>query len=233
MAIRSGIHASRWNGSAASSRDGADCATVGGVAACAAVNVQQFPSIVSDGNQGAILAWEDFRPGSVADIYAQRLDAGGAPRWMLNGQVVSNAVGNQYGAALVADGDTVAIVAWTDQREGGSDLYAQRMPSVVTLDTGPVPMARTVRLSAAPNPSYGPVTLSFALVEPADIEVSVYDAAGRCVRTLARGARPLGEHALRWDSRDAAGLACAPGAYWARLRVNGVPAGAKALTLQR
>ncbi|MCC6651304.1 MAG: hypothetical protein IT348_09180 [Candidatus Eisenbacteria bacterium] len=221
------IYAQRTLGS------GAPAWTVGGVGVCTAANVQQFPSIVGDGHQGAMLAWEDYRPGTVADIYSQRIDGTGTPRWTPNGEVVSNAVGNQYGTAIVADGDTLGIVVWTDQRAGGNDLYAQSVPFVITLGVESAPPPGRTRIAAAPNPSFGPVTLSFALAAPADVDLAVYDAAGRRVRTLLRGARAGGEHAARWDARDDDGRACSPGAYWVRLRVDGETAGSGALTLRR
>lgn len=210
------IYAQRTRG------NGAPVWALGGVGVCTAGNVQQFPSIVSDGHQGAMLAWEDYRPGTVADIYAQRIDGAGAPRWTVNGQVVSNASGNQYGTAIVADGDTTSIVMWTDQRVGGNDLYAQRVPFVVTLDAErPLPAGRT-RIAAAPNPAFGPVSLSFALATAAEVDLAVYDAAGRRVRALLAN-EPLaaGAHTLHWDGRDEAGRAVPPGLYFAAARALG------------
>ncbi|MBK7366873.1 MAG: hypothetical protein IPJ04_02925 [Candidatus Eisenbacteria bacterium] len=194
--------------------------------------MQQFPSIVGDGRGGAIVTWEDYRAGTVADIYAQRVSPAGATVWTANGMAVSTAAGNQYGATVVADGDTVGVVVWTDQRTGGSDIYCQRVPLVVTLDAAPS-AGVTVRLSAAPNPAFGAVSFAFTLARAGDVDLAVYDASGRRVRTLARGPRAAGAQSAPWDARDDAGRACAPGAYWARLRVDGATAGTGAVTLRR
>jgi len=43
--------------------------TDGGFAICTAINNQQNPMIISDGNSGVIVAWEDFRSGNNFDIY--------------------------------------------------------------------------------------------------------------------------------------------------------------------
>jgi hypothetical protein len=47
---------------------------VDGVALSTAASSQQYPTIVSDGAEGAIVTWEDYRSGTSYDIYAQRVD---------------------------------------------------------------------------------------------------------------------------------------------------------------
>ncbi len=50
-----------------------------GVPVCTANNPQQFPRLISDGHNGAIAAWEDFRPNmSNVEIYASRILADGS-----------------------------------------------------------------------------------------------------------------------------------------------------------
>ena len=72
---------------------------------------------------------------------------------------------------------------------------------------------------ASPNPASRGTTLRFALPAGANVSLSVYDAAGRLVRTLADGAMPAGEHAATWDLRDANGRNVGAGLYFARLEV--------------
>jgi len=45
---------------------------------CDAANTQGSPIVVSDGNGGCIVTWQDVRSGN-SDIYAQGLDSGGNP----------------------------------------------------------------------------------------------------------------------------------------------------------
>jgi hypothetical protein len=68
------------------------------------------------------------------------------------------------------------------------------------------------RLAAGPRPSTGELTARFALARPGEIDLSLFDAAGRCVATLAHGARAAGGHTLAWDAR-----ALPAGAYFLRL----------------
>ncbi|MBD3367005.1 MAG: DUF1565 domain-containing protein [Candidatus Eisenbacteria bacterium] len=73
-----------------------------------------------------------------------------------------------------------------------------------------------------PNP-FNPVT-TLRLEVPAgggDVDVSVYDVAGRRVATLHSGPLPAGEHSLRWSGRDRHGNAVATGVYFGRMEAPG------------
>jgi hypothetical protein len=97
-----------------------------GLAICGATGEQWYPAIVPDGASGAIVTWWDFRTGG-ADIYAERISAGGAALWTANGVAVCTATGNQQPPAIVSDGANGAIVGWSDPRSGSLDIYAQRI----------------------------------------------------------------------------------------------------------
>ena len=98
--------------------------TPGGVAVCTLGEDQSHIAIAPDGVGGAIVAWQDRRSGTSYDIYAQRIDASGAPQWTANGVPVSTTVGNQTTPAIVSSGGR-AIVTWSDDRSGDADIYAQ------------------------------------------------------------------------------------------------------------
>jgi hypothetical protein len=100
--------------------------TADGVVVCAATFDQTSPVICPDGTGGAIIAWRDHRSGSF-DIYAQRLDAHGAPQWTANGVAVCDIINNQYAPAITPDGSGGAIVVWYDFRALNYDIYAQRI----------------------------------------------------------------------------------------------------------
>lgn len=191
---------------------------LGGEVVSAAPGVQQFPTLVSDGRGGALFAWEDLRSGAW-DIYAQRLDEHGVARWGPNGMAVSNAVSSQLGPRIVGTADTLGTVLWTDQRTGGTDLYAQRIPFAVTLDA-PSPPLPGLALAASPNPAGTQATLEFTLAEPVHVSLTLHDAAGRRVRALWNAAAVVGAHRVVWDGRDDAGRLLPPGLYLARLRAG-------------
>ena len=105
--------------------------TANGVAVCTNSANQQTPKMVSDGNGGVIIVWEDDR-GSDTDIYAQKLNSSGTPQWTSDGVAVCTATDNQNKPDLTTDGSGGAIFAWQDSRNGGTtglDIYTQRITS--------------------------------------------------------------------------------------------------------
>jgi hypothetical protein len=99
-----------------------------GVAICISPNNQEWAVIISDGTNGAIIAWYDRRSGTNQDIYAQRINGSGAVLWTVNGAEISTVSGNQESPAIVGDGSGGAIITWRDYRSGTEyDIYAQRV----------------------------------------------------------------------------------------------------------
>ena len=99
-----------------------------GTAICLAVGGNYYPLAVSDGAGGAIITWQDQRAGN-NDIYAQRIDASGVPKWTNDGVAICINVSAQYTPAIVADGAGGAIITWYDVRFGNSDIFVQRVNS--------------------------------------------------------------------------------------------------------
>jgi hypothetical protein len=108
------------------SADGLLLWPAGGLPVCTDRAAQIYPTICSDGSGGAIVAWQDSRGGG--DIYAQRLDGAGNAIWQPDGIPVCTAAGEQDLPQIVAAGAGQGIVAWTDPRNGNTDIYAQRIP---------------------------------------------------------------------------------------------------------
>jgi flagellar hook assembly protein FlgD len=65
------------------------------------------------------------------------------------------------------------------------------------------------------------------------VRVSVFDVAGRQIRTLEDRSVPAGWHAVQWDGRDASGRAVAAGIYFVRLRGDGVDETGKVTLLRK
>ncbi len=105
-------------------------------------------------------------------------------------------------------------------------LYDYGRNLATGIDTAPVRRATTKRFAlgqAYPNPMKSTALLPYELFSPVDspLEISIYNTAGRLVRTiLAPGGSP-GSHSLRWDGLDAAGRSAPDGIYLLRLVVGG------------
>ncbi len=122
------IYAQRVNGSGA-----LQWSPPTGVSVCTAVFDQVNIAMVSDGDGGALLAWEDYRsnagPG-LADIYTQKINATGIPQWTANGIGVCTQAAAQHGPRIISDGNGGAFITWYDQRAGNYDIYAQRVTAI-------------------------------------------------------------------------------------------------------
>nr|MEE4266526.1 FlgD immunoglobulin-like domain containing protein [Candidatus Krumholzibacteria bacterium] len=80
-----------------------------------------------------------------------------------------------------------------------------------------VPAADLLALSVLPNPFNPATTVSFDLPRSGQVQLAVYNLAGRRVRLLADGSYPSGRHEVRWDGRDGRGLSVGSGVYLFRL----------------
>jgi len=101
-----------------------------GITICGASGAQYPTSIAPDGAGGFVVGWDDYRSGSSADVYVQRVAANGASLWTLNGVAACAASGNQYNTRVCTDRAGGAIVTWWDDRAvgaQGTDTYAQRV----------------------------------------------------------------------------------------------------------
>lgn len=76
-------------------------------------------------------------------------------------------------------------------------------------------------LSARPNPFTEDATIRFALPKPRHTTLRVYALTGQLVRTLVDASLPAGDHAVKWDGRDAAGHRVGCGVYLCRLDTAG------------
>jgi len=100
-----------------------------GIVICNAAQAQSAAQIVPDGSGGTIIAWTDHRNTLDDDIYAQRVNASGAPQWTANGVgVVSSMTGKQSDCRMVQGISGETIIAWLDLRSGTTaDIYAQKV----------------------------------------------------------------------------------------------------------
>jgi hypothetical protein len=136
----------------------------------------------------------------------------------------------------VATLSVVAGAAWV----GGAFSLADGQPAtsltefpLTALLDAPMPTAApgALRVSVAPNPGHGAVTVEFALAATADVQVRVFDVNGRAVAGIAHSRFAAGRHRLTWDGRTSDGPA-APGVYLVQVRAGGI-ASARRVVLAR
>jgi hypothetical protein len=111
------------------------------------------PNVISDGNGGAIIAWQDSTLLGW-DITSQKLDYLGAIQWASGGVSVTNANDDQLYVSQVHDGNGGAIFTWEDRRNGSDyDIYAHHLynngASIVGIKEQPFNLIET---QCYPNP---------------------------------------------------------------------------------
>lgn len=110
-----------------------------------------------------------------------------------------------------------------DATNNPGDFVTFQVNCATTTGTGDAetPAARTELEQNRPNPFNPRTSIGFSLARAGHVRLSLYDLAGRLVRTLADEAFGSGRYALTWDGRDDAGAAVSSGVYVYRLEVDG------------
>jgi hypothetical protein len=181
----------------------------GGIAICAAANLQQLPQIVSDDQGGAIVVWEDLRTDPTGDIYAQRVNASGAPLWVPNGVPLITGPGENLETVsrfrAIRDGYGGAIFTFSDSRNtafvlepGISKVWAER----VTSAGSPLWSPGGLPVAAAPGVKYDNASVAS-------------DGLGGCIVSYQ-------EAGAGWDIR-AARLDAGGAALWTGITLCNVP----------
>jgi hypothetical protein len=83
-----------------------------------------------------------------------------------------------------------------------------------------------------PNPFNPSTMIRFTLTNTALTNLSIFDLAGKHVRTLVDEVREKGNHEVAWDGRNERGTPVASGIYLYRLRTNGSDLSRKMLLLK-
>ena len=113
---------------------------------------QTAPSVAFDGTN-YLVAWQDARSGTTADIYGARVNQAGA---VLDaaGIPISTAANNQT-VPSVAFGGTNYLVAWEDYRSGNSDIYGARVSQAgAVLDPAGIGISTAANYQTVPSVAF-------------------------------------------------------------------------------
>ncbi|MFN0200882.1 MAG: T9SS type A sorting domain-containing protein [Bacteroidia bacterium] len=100
--------------------------TLDGVPLCTQSADQSTPAIMLDPQNGAIVAWSDWRSGIERDLYAQKIDSNGVVQWTLDGAIVSDKPIREHNEKVASDEKGGVFVLW-EQQSGGWDVWIQRL----------------------------------------------------------------------------------------------------------
>ncbi len=109
--------------------------TADGVPLCTDFATQYILDIVKDQQGGAVFVWSDYRTG-VGNLMAQRIDATGATRWAVDGQLVSSpgVYVSQTAVTDLPNGHT--MVSWAESSAGTTNILVQNVAPDGTLVLG-------------------------------------------------------------------------------------------------
>ncbi len=128
--------------------------TPNGTVICSLSGYQIQPVMCSDGEGGAIIAWEDRR--SDYDVYMQRINSSGDAEWTTNGVWIGDTTNGIY-PDIISDGFGGAIISWRTYGNSNYDFYAERIDSSGTALWGPGGIAVAAEQGINNNQYYGKI----------------------------------------------------------------------------
>lgn len=180
--------------------------TATGVIICTSANDQIKSQLVSDGNNGAYITWEDHRNVGNSDIYAQRIASNAAINWPATGYLVCAAANNQSSPMIVSNGNLGAIVVWQDFRNGNNfDIYETGFNISGFVATGNNGTSIPDEFSISqnyPNPFNPSTTINYQLPIAGNVKISIYDALGKNVGILVNKSQNAGNYNIEWNAAN-------------------------------
>ena len=158
------------------------------------------------------------------------------PGWVLNDIEIS-----PEGELFVADQTATAPGVWiwdtsVDTLITSSPKSTGLPPfqicfSVPTFSATELPPALTLGANY-PNPFNPATTIPFTIKKSGSVEMTIYDAAGKRIRTLTAGHYSAGRHEVVWNGSTDAGRSAASGVYFVRIKLEEMSAVRKLVLLK-
>jgi hypothetical protein len=123
---------------------------------------------------------------------------------------------------------TATASQWPNPRYYGTMVFDAIVPGVESR----APRTPFALYKASPSLVRDRASINYYVGRPADVRLSVYDAAGSLVRTLVNDRVAPGERTVTWDRTDNSGKSVADGTYFYRLAVDGKSVSGKAIVLR-
>lgn len=118
-------------------------------------------------------------------------------------------------------GKVVTVTGHVHYEGGSFRIVPRNYADIVELGTAGVgDNGRSISFSVYPNPART-ARISFSLPQEQDVEIGIYDVAGRQIVSLANGRMAAGSHSREWTGLDAAGNQVGAGVYFARMKTGG------------
>jgi hypothetical protein len=115
------------------------------------------------------------------------------------------------------------FVIYVDVLAGGTVMTTDTIEVEVPVAAAvtPEPPSSFALLGVEPNPSRGEYRVALCVPATGNVNLEVWDAAGRRVRNLTEQVLPAGTHEFRWDGTTSVGRPAPAGVYFLRARWQG------------
>jgi hypothetical protein len=182
--------------------------TATGVIICTESGDQVKSQLVSDGNNGAYITWQDHRNAGNTDIYAQRIASNSAITWAATGYPICTVSENQMSPGIVSNGNLGAIIVWQDYRSGSNfDIYEVGFNTtgiIAVNNNGEIIPSEYTLSQNYPNPFNPVTTIEYQVPDnDANVRLTVFDAAGREIVQLVNRTQNAGSYKAHWDASGA------------------------------
>ncbi len=195
-----------------------------------AANYIQFTN-PGTGYNGLHVAYDGPWPGTTANsAFMVTRTSGEVPAEY--GEISLNLMGN--GEVTIEDWDTMtnAVLVVANESDNVSDMtYYFDVEQVDTVV--PSEFYSFALKPASPNPFSGSTAIAYTVPNGGGaVDITIYDVAGREVRSLVNATLPAGDGVAVWDGLDGGGQKVAAGVYFARLDIDGITASGKLMYLK-
>jgi hypothetical protein len=162
----------------------------------------------------------------------------------IHNQTMRDMIPTATGAAItIAQGETVFVsqaftcpapIIWQNselvvwlQSDGTKEIHQSAVVTLPTLqasvgidDNNNLPIAFDLAQNY-PNPFNVQTVIDYSIVAAGNVNLAVYDLAGRLVNTLQDGNQVAGRHRIIWNGLDSQGRQVSSGIYFYRLQADG------------
>ena len=150
----------------------------------------------------------------------------------LNNVLGANSSSNPNYPAIGSVVTVTGVMHYTTNTSSPSFRVCPRTPADITTVAGVGSRTGQLSFSVYPNPAHT-ARFTFSLPQAEEVELSIYDVAGRKLATLFQGQHAAGTDSREWSGRAANGSPVGGGVFFARLKAGGVTRAIRTVYLGR
>ena len=145
----------------------------------------------------------------------------------------TNVASDEGRAIAYASGGTIYAAGHSKNTGTAEDITVISLTNTTAVYEHENTVSNLFLFTVTPNPFTGSAQIKYMVFDDAHITLTVYDVAGRNIKTLIDGVLQNGIHTVDWDGTDDTGTNLSAGVYFLELRYDGVQTAAEKVLLYR